>query len=1166
MNNFFLSIYNWLGRSRLRLWGCLTLCLIALLTMASRLRLSENLQDFFPSQDEETTYVLGNLKAMDRVSFLFQQDDSTSSDAYALIDAAEACAAQLDSALAGRATIQLFYGPETILPSLDFIYAHLPLFLTDDDYNALESLSPDSLKARLSVTRSLLSSQASMVLSPVLERDPLLLAAPVLQRQNATASFSSLSLTDGYLMSPDGTSLLLFATLNSDFSETGDNASLVKDIYATADNIRAQYPHVSLFVYGAPLVAVSNSDRVKSDEWLTMSIALSILIVVMFLIFRSLRSLFLLIVPVVFGGLFALAIISILGIELSQIALGTSATILGVALSYSIHMVTHGLHVSDVRQLIREMAWPMTVGSITTIGAFLALIFTNSRVLHDLGLFASLSLIGTLLFCLIFLPHLMKVGHRKDGFMLRFVERIAGYDYSRCRPLVLVLCALFVVCLFFFTDVRFNEDMSSLNYRGDEALQTSEKVVLQTLGVSDNQTTVVVTGRSADELSLNVASFISACDTISGVQNIASVANSFLPTPAESAHRLERWNNIFSETKRTALIQRLDSIAQPLGFSPDAFASFNAMLSNASNCKNLTRQDITTSPLFADWLSHTDSLLMLNFTLSIDQNGRDDIIETLSAVPHVVQTDMGFFSRSMARQMVDDFNWLLWISSSIVAIALILSYGRVELFLLTFLPMTVSWVIILGLMAIFGVEFNVVNIILSTFIFGVGDDYSIFIMDGLQAQYSRGQKILASHKSAIVLSAFAAIAGLGAQVFGQHPAVHSLGLISIFGLIAVIVTSFVVQPVLFRLIISRPSEVGFTYTLRRLLRFAYVYGLFVFFCLVSQVLLLFLFIFVHPARVRRRVGRRAVCSVMRFYLFCWRGIVHVPSPVIGNAAHPTVVVANHQSFDDILSIVASSPNLVFVVKSWVTNSPIFGVVARSLGFFCVDDGGAFAMPKKLKQAVEEGCSIVVFPEGTRSPDCVIRRFHKGAFMLACELKLPITPVVIYGNGLSVSKKQPFNISHCSLRVDVLPEITTEGIDAQDTEATLDLTRKVQNIMRAHFADMKDALDVAPSNPFYPETFVLNYLYRGSAEYREAKKFARTAKSDAALLALRKSESAVVENDPLGLKSLWLAWCLDVKHVMCLCPDNESLAFCQASPLIRRIEEKGGKIEFSLAAK
>ena len=84
--------------------------------------------------------------------------------------------------------------------------------------------------------------------------------------------------------------------------------------------------------------------------------------------------------------------------------------------------------------------------------------------------------------------------------------------------------------------------------------------------------------------------------------------------------------------------------------------------------------------------------------------------------------------------------------------------------------MLVSWIIIVGLMGILGIDFNIINIILSTFIFGIGDDFSIFIMDGLQNKYRTGRQLLNSHKTAIFFSAFTTVLGMGTLVFARHPA------------------------------------------------------------------------------------------------------------------------------------------------------------------------------------------------------------------------------------------------------------------------------------------------------------------------------------------------------------------------------------------------------------
>ena len=141
--------------------------------------------------------------------------------------------------------------------------------------------------------------------------------------------------------------------------------------------------------------------------------------------------------------------------------------------------------------------------------------------------------------------------------------------------------------------------------------------------------------------------------------------------------------------------------------------------------------------------------------------------------------DRSYFAQKMAASVNNDFNLILVICSVSVFLALLLSYGRLELAIMSFIPMAISWIIILGLMAILGIEFNIVNIILSTFVFGIGDDFSIFIMDGLLNEYKTGKKMLSSHKTAIFFSAFTSIVGMGALIFAGHPALQSISIFSL---------------------------------------------------------------------------------------------------------------------------------------------------------------------------------------------------------------------------------------------------------------------------------------------------------------------------------------------------------------------------------------------------
>ena len=112
--------------------------------------------------------------------------------------------------------------------------------------------------------------------------------------------------------------------------------------------------------------------------------------------------------------------------------------------------------------------------------------------------------------------------------------------------------------------------------------------------------------------------------------------------------------------------------------------------------------------------------------------------------------------------------------------------------------MMVSWIWILGAMHLFGLQFNIVNIILATFIFGQGDDYTIFIVEGLLYEHRTGRSILPQYRREISLSALTMLIGIGVLILAKHPAMFSLGAVTLIGMTAVVVMAMSLPPLLFR--------------------------------------------------------------------------------------------------------------------------------------------------------------------------------------------------------------------------------------------------------------------------------------------------------------------------------------------------------------------------------
>lgn len=141
---------------------------------------------------------------------------------------------------------------------------------------------------------------------------------------------------------------------------------------------------------------------------------------------------------------------------------------------------------------------------------------------------------------------------------------------------------------------------------------------------------------------------------------------------------------------------------------------------------------------------------------------------------------------------------------------------------------------------------------------------------------------------------------------------------------------------------------------------------------------------------------------------------------------PSVVICNHQSHLDLICMLTLTPDLIFLTKDWVWNNPFYGLIIRNADFLPITNGVDEILPH-LRSLRDRGYSIGVYPEGTRSVDCRIGRFHKGAFYIAERLGMDIQPIVIYGMG-KVLPKKGYSFRKGVLHVEIMPRFKREKLD------------------------------------------------------------------------------------------------------------------------------------------
>jgi 1-acyl-sn-glycerol-3-phosphate acyltransferase len=441
--------------------------------------------------------------------------------------------------------------------------------------------------------------------------------------------------------------------------------------------------------------------------------------------------------------------------------------------------------------------------------------------------------------------------------------------------------------------------------------------------------------------------------------------------------------------------------------------------------------------------------------------------------PDVTVVDKQYITTRLVQIINADFTRIAIMSSLLVLIVLWLTYGRIELTLVSFIPMFISMIWTVGLMGIFGIGFNIINIIISALIFGLGDDYSLYIMDGLLQEYKTGKKILSSYKTSIFLSAITTLTGLGVLIFAKHPALRSIAFISIIGICCVVIMSQILIPFLFNILIkNRVEKRKFPWTFSGLLKSSFAFTYFVTGCIILTVL--GFLIKLNP------FGKEKGKLLYHYILskFTWSMVyimINVKKKIIdpqyANFSEPAVIISNHQSFLDILALVMLHPKLILLTNNWVWNSPVFGAVARMADFYPVANGAENSL-EVLADRVKHGYSVVIFPEGTRSPDGEIKRFHKGAFYLAEQLNIGILPILIHGTGYTMAKND-FLLKDGTITIKYLPRIMQD-----DRRFGTGYSEKTK-LIGHYFKEEYKQLSIATGQPVYfKQQLIYNYLYKG----------------------------------------------------------------------------------------
>ncbi len=778
MDRFFLRLYY---RFKVQKWFGLSI-LIALLTgfalLAVRLELAEDITQLIPASEQTnlTNKVLGQVNFADKIILHLEAEargnvDDLTLYASQFIDSLYLHCGEYVKDIQGRVAT------DAITETLDFIYENLPLFLDKKDYQKIANqLHKDSIEQRTQANYKTLIAPQGIIARKTILKDPLGLSFLGLEKLQQLNIGESIELYNDFLVSKDHRKLLLFISPRLAANETAKNDLFIDKLYHISEQLNTIFATKAKGeYYGTTVVAVANARQIKKDIRLTIGIALSILLLILVFFYKKLTIPFILFVPTLLGGLLGISVLYLVKTKTSAIALGIGSVLLGITLDYALHILTHYRNNQNIQQLYEDVTRPILMSSLTTACAFMCLLFLQSEALRDLGLFAAVSVIGAAIFALLFIPQVYAGTAGPIGRSTTFIDKLADYHFDKNRGLIIGLGFLLLGSCFTYNKVFFNQDLSGMNYQ-TAALSQTEKKLDQLINNTSKSIYIVAYGDSVDEALGYHDSIFQTLKKLKAQGDILSFNSigAVVLSQKEQEKKIQDWNQFWKEDRKTQTQNNLIESGNKLGFKPTSFQQFYNLLNKKFEPLALADYSNIGGLPIQEYISNKNNFATVAALVKIVDEKTDAFVNTFAQAPQTVVIDRKHLNETFLGDLKANFNRLIAYSLVAVFLLLLTFFRRIELTLITMIPILLTWLLTIGIMGFGGLEFNIFNIIISTFIFGLGVDYSIFMTNGLIKKYKYGTSDLATYRAAIILSVITTLIRRKCAYFCQtsRPKIH----------------------------------------------------------------------------------------------------------------------------------------------------------------------------------------------------------------------------------------------------------------------------------------------------------------------------------------------------------------------------------------------------------
>lgn len=814
----------------------LTLAAIALIT---RIKLDLNITALLPTDNPSVDAFLEVAETIGIQSTLIAVVEPSPEIKRKDVEAFVECLSEKYSQSQSIEEVEFKGEPGRLSNLIPTLIEHLPQLLKTEGLNLLaEKLTEPEIYTQVSENKKILMTPFGIAAKELVQADPLGLRDLLASSLTLPSGRRTLRPHTGFYRTQQG-DYIIFIKPRRPPQDIVFSRNLMAEVASVEKTVRREMAQrlsgpskkITVSYTGGYPIAVNDEALTKRDIKVTLLTSFIGVMLLFGLSFKTSRILFFVGLPLAAGLVWTLGFASLVFVRLNILTCIFSCVLVGLGIDFAIHIVnryfaedkTNMNAAQRLEMAFQEAGTGILVGGITTSVAFLGVGISDFRGFSELGILTGTGILICLLGMFFLLPALLVTFSDSEkttktvaiaGFGLKpFLGRVQRYPRRVLAGVAVVVLPLAV----FGTGVRFDDNLKNFRPADSEVFRLQDKIT-DWLGGSTSAILLVAEAGTEAEAVETSAAVYSALDTLRTSKKIAGVRSigGFFPPPSRQAANREfiRAHAETFDAKRIrkafdqALVQngfRVLDVYNPYFESLGrAFAQDKPLLPTDLKEKELQRllrmflikkggayKTVTYISPVKDLWSRADTVRF-----------RDLIVGTLEksgvAEDRYILTGPNMLTGDLKALILQNLKSALRLAGLGIFMVLFVYYRSLKLVLVSMVPLLTGLVSLVGIMALTGIDFNFINLIVIPMIVGIGiDDGVHFANTHIHSDRTPVSKAMFHTGRAVVLTSLTTIVGFGSIALSHYPGLRSMGIVAVIGIGACMIASLVVLPAVF---------------------------------------------------------------------------------------------------------------------------------------------------------------------------------------------------------------------------------------------------------------------------------------------------------------------------------------------------------------------------------